>query len=101
MRIKKFLESEINDISPDRVIEILESLSVILSEIDQKSETIDSLINELNNFKSTNKSSNDQIDDSISNLELIRNLFKDSVDKIDNVVSNMRDYNKSGRKYLY
>lgn len=101
MRIKKFFESDISDISPDRVIEINELLTRMISDISQKSESIDSLINELNNFRSTSKSNNDQIDDSVSNLEFIRNLFNDSVDKIDNVVSNMNDYNKNGRKFLY
>jgi ABC-type transporter Mla subunit MlaD len=101
MKIRRFDESEMSDISPDRVIEILQSLTTMSSEMDQRIELIDSLINELNNFKSSSKSNNDQIDDSISNLEITRRLFKDSLDKMDNVASNMRDYNQNGRKFLY
>jgi ABC-type transporter Mla subunit MlaD len=101
MRIRRFNESEIGDMSPDRVVEIVQSLTTMSSDMDQRVEVIDSFINELNNFKSISKSSNDQIDDSISNLEIARGLFKDSLDKIDNVVNNMRDYNQNGRKYLY
>ncbi len=101
MKIRRFDESDMNDISPDRVVEILQSLTVMSSDMDQRVELIDSLINELNNFKSTSKSNNDQVDDSISNLEIVRSLFKDSLGNLDSVVSNMRDYNQNGRKFLY
>ena len=101
MKIRRFLESEGMDISPDRVTDILEILSSMVADVNQKIETVDSFINELNNFKSDSKSNNDQIDDSVSNLELLRGHLKDSIDKMDNTISSMRDYNQSGRKYLY
>jgi ABC-type transporter Mla subunit MlaD len=69
--------------------------------LNQKNEVVDSLINELNNFKSDSEKSSDQIDDTISNLQLIRKYLSDTTDKLDNVVNNMDDYSKNGRKYLY
>jgi ABC-type transporter Mla subunit MlaD len=101
MRIFKFNEAELSEISPDRVSEIIENMSTISNDVRQKQESIDALINELGNFKTSNKSSNDQIDDSISSLEILRKLLGDSLDKMDNVVINMKDYSKDGRKYLY
>ena len=62
---------------------------------------IDSLINELNNYRTQSRTKNDQIDDSISNLQLVRGSFSDSIDKVDNVIISMKDYNKSGRNFLY
>ena len=50
MRIKKFNEADLQDISADRVDEVKESMTEMSSDVAQKSETIDSLINELNNF---------------------------------------------------
>jgi len=101
MKIRKFNESEISDISSDRVEEIKKSMTEMSSDINQKTETIDSLINELNNFKGNSDKSNDQIDDTISNLQLVRKYLGDITDKLDNVVNNMDDYNKNGRNMLY
>ena len=70
-------------------------------DLNQKNEVVDSIINELNNFKSDSEKSSDQIDDTISNLQLIRKYLSDTTDKLDNVVNNMNDYSKNGRKYLY
>lgn len=101
MRIKRFNESEMSDISTDRVLEITNSISDMLSDLTQKSEFIDSLVNELNNFRSSSSSKNDQIDDSVSNLELSKKYISDLIDKLDSVSQNMKDYNQNGRKYLY
>jgi methyl-accepting chemotaxis protein len=101
MKIKKFNENEIQNISSERVDEITESLTELSKQIEQKNEMIDSLINELNNYQTQSRTKNDQIDDSISNLQLVRGLFSDSIDKVDNVVISMKDYNKSGRNFLY
>lgn len=97
----KFNESDIQDISSDRIEEIISSLTEMSSDVNQKNEIIDSLINELNNFRGNSGKSNDQIDDSISNLQLIRKSFSDSIDKLDNVVIDIKDYNENGRKFLY
>ncbi len=101
MKIKRFNESEVSDLSTDRVLEITNSISDMISTLDQKSEFIDSLINELNNFRSSSTSKNDQIDDSVSNLELAKKYVLDLLDKLDSVSQNMKDYNQNGRKYLY
>ena len=78
--MKKFSESieELQDISSDRVEEIIKSMSEMTSDINQKNEQIDSLINELNNYRSKSGKSSDQIDDAISNLQLIRKSFSDA-----------------------
>ncbi len=101
MRIRKFNENDVSDISNDRSEEIIQTLSDLANYVNEKKEVIDSLINELDDFRSPKNNKNDQIDDSISNLQLLRGCLSDSVDKIDNVVINIKDYNKSGRKYLY
>jgi archaellum component FlaC len=101
MKIRKFNESDIQNISSDRVDQITESLTELSKQIEQKNEMVDSLINELNNYRTQSRTKNDQIDDSISNLQLVRGLFSDSIDKVDNVLISMKDYKKSGRKYLY
>lgn len=101
MKIKRFNESEVSDLSTDRALEITNSISDMISTFDQKSEIIDSLINELNNFRSSSTSKNDQIDDSVSNLELAKKYVLDLLDKLDSVSQNMKDYNQNGRKYLY
>ena len=101
MKIKRFNESEVSDLSTDRVLEITNSISDMISTLDQKSEFIDSLINELNNFRSSSTSKNDQIDDSVSNLELAKKYVLDLLDKLDSVSQNMKDYNQNVRKYLY
>lgn len=101
MKIRRFNEAEISDISTDRVLEIIKMISDMSSDLNQKSENIDALLNELNNFRSSSKGKNDQIDDSVANLEFVKNHFKDSLDKLDNIVQNMKDYNQNGRKYLY
>lgn len=100
MKIRKFNEAELQDISSDRINEIIESMREMLSDINQKGEVVDSLINELNNFRS-NANSNDQIDDSIANFQFIRSYFSDITDKVDSVINSMENYNKSGRKFLY
>lgn len=101
MKIRRFNEAEISDISTDRVLEIIKMISDMSSDLNQKSENIDALLNELNNFRSSSKGKNDQIDDSVANLEFVKNHFKDSLDKLDNIAQNMKDYNQNGRKYLY
>jgi hypothetical protein len=66
-----------------------------------KSKYIESLLNELNNFRSDSKKGNDQIDDSIAALQVIKKDVDDCNDKIDTVINNLMDYNDGGRKYMY
>ena len=62
---------------------------------------IESLENELDNYKSDSQKGNDQIDDSIFALQVIKKNITDSLDKIDTVVKNLQSYDDEGRKYLY
>jgi uncharacterized phage infection (PIP) family protein YhgE len=101
MKIKRFNEDEQVDISTERVNEMVEQLRDFASTMNDKSKLVESLINELNNYRSDSKKGNDQIDDSIAALQVIKKDIDDSSDKLDTVVSNLLDYNEGGRKYLY
>lgn len=99
MKIKRFNEQM--DISSERIGEIVENLIDFSSILDDKSKFIESIINELNNYKSESKKGNDQIDDSLAALQVLKKDIEDSLDKVDTVVNNLNDYNEGGRKYLY
>lgn len=102
MRIKRFNEAtEEVDISSDRIDEILTELKEVAATFDDKNKLVESLENELNNYKSDSKKGNDQIDDSIFALQVIKKNISDSLDKIDTVVKNLQSYDDEGRKYLY
>lgn len=101
MKIKRFNESEQLDISIERIGEIVESVKEMMDFIDDKSDFLESLLNELNNYKNESTKGNDQIDDSIASLQVAKKDVDNILDKLDNVVSNLKDYNDSGRKYLY
>lgn len=101
MKIKRFNEDEQVDISSERIIEINEELKDLASTMLDKSKYVESILNELNNYKSDSKKGNDQIDDSISALQVIKKDIDDCNDKIDTVINNLMDYNDGGRKYMY
>ena len=101
MKIKRFNESEQLDISTERVGEIVDGVKEMMAFIDDKSDFLESLLNELNNYKNESSKGNDQIDDSIASLQVAKKDVDNILDKLDNVVSNLKDYNDSGRKYLY
>jgi chromosome segregation ATPase len=101
MKIKRFNEDEQVDISSERVSEINEQLKDFAATMLDKSRYIESLLNELNNFKSDSKKGNDQIDDSIAALQVIKKDVDNCNDKIDTVINNLMDYNDGGRKYMY
>ena len=103
MKIKRFhenIEEEVN-ISQERVGEMIEELKEVLSGLENRSSTIDSYLNELENYQSKSTKGNDQIDDSISSFQIAKRGIDDSIDKIDNVINNLMSYNDEGRKYLY
>jgi hypothetical protein len=101
MKIKRFNEDEQVDISSERVSEITDQLKDFTATMLDKSKYVESLLNELNNFKSDSKKGNDQIDDSIAALQVIKKDVDDCNDKIDTVINNLMDYNEGGRKYMY
>jgi chromosome segregation ATPase len=102
MRIKRFNEATQEvDISSDRIDEILIELKETAAAIEDKNKLIESLENELDNYKIDSQKGNDQIDDSIFALQVIKKNITDSLDKIDTVVKNLQSYDDEGRKYLY
>jgi septal ring factor EnvC (AmiA/AmiB activator) len=101
MKIKRFNEDEQVDISSERVSEINEQLKDFAATMLDKSKYVESLLNELNNYKSDSKKGNDQIDDSIAALQVIKKDVDDCNDKIDTIINNLMDYNDGGRKYMY
>jgi prefoldin subunit 5 len=80
---------------------MIEELKEVLSDLEDRSSTIDSYLNELENYQSKSTKGNDQIDDSISSFQIAKRGIDDSIDKIDNVINNLMSYNEDGRKYLY
>jgi ABC-type transporter Mla subunit MlaD len=101
MKIKRFNESEQVDISSERIEEILDNLKQLSSTLEDKGKFVDSLINELNNYKSNSQKGNDQVDDSVAALQVIKKDLDNSLDKTDTVLTNLMDYTERGRKYLY
>jgi len=101
MKIKRFNENEQVDISAERVNEIIEELKDFSAIMNDKSKYVESLLNELGNYKSESTKGNDQIDDSIAALQIVKKDADDCVDKIDTIVNNFLDYNDNGRSYMY
>jgi uncharacterized phage infection (PIP) family protein YhgE len=102
MRIKRFNEAtEQVDISSERIDELMSELKETISTIDSKNKFIESIENELNDYKSDSQRGNDQIDDSIFALQVIKKNLSDSLDKFDTIISNLQSYDDEGRKYLY
>jgi ABC-type transporter Mla subunit MlaD len=101
MKIRRFNENEEVNISSDRIDEIVDELKTFADEIKDKSVYVESLLNELDNYKSKSTSSNDQIDDSISALQIIKSDLDDDFYKIDTIVNNLLNYKDDGRNFMY
>ena len=101
MKIRRFNESEQVDISSERIEEMLDNLKQLSSTLDDKGKFVDSLINELNNYKSDSQKGNDQVDDSVAALQVIKKDLDNSLEKTDTVITNLMNYSEEGRKYLY
>jgi ABC-type transporter Mla subunit MlaD len=102
MKIYKFNESNIlDDISPDRIDEVLNKLTETSNILDDKMESIQSLIGEFSKFKSNSKKSNDQIDDTVLSLESLKSKMSDSLQIISSINENLENYKENGRKYIY
>ena len=100
-RIKRFNENEQIDISPERTNEIIDELKDMSSAIADKKKLAESIVGELESYKSDSSKSNDQIDDSIAALQLVIKDLETSGDKVDTTISNLQNYSEEGRKYLY
>jgi ABC-type transporter Mla subunit MlaD len=100
MRIKRFNES-VDDISPDRTKEIINWLTDLSDSINGQKNHIESIIKELENYKSESKKGNDQIDDSILSLDTLNAQFSKSIENLDNVVNSLNSYIDDGRDFIY
>lgn len=102
MRISKFNESNtLNDISNDRIKEILDSMRNTSDIVNDKIDEIQTLIGEFSKFKGKSRKSNDQIDDTILNLESLKSKMSDILSTISSINENLSDYKENGRRYLY
>ena len=102
MKIRKFNEAEESIVlSGDRVEEIIQDLTSITTSISEKKKVINSIVSELENYRSKSNTSNNQIDDAYLNLDSIDVKLNDSIDIIDNVLVLLKGYSEGGEKYLY
>jgi hypothetical protein len=111
MRIKRFFENEVqgpegksdlNDISPDKVNQIIDGITSAISTFEEKLEVLKKSQNDLTKFKSNSKDSNDQIDDSVVSLgDVTDSIQKKVIDELDSIKSKLEDYIKEGRQFLY
>lgn len=100
MKIRKFNE-QIEDISNDRIDEIVEEITKTSEFLNEKQEFFDSLLNELEQFRSEKANTIDQIDEAIKNVQFIKNTLSEVFDKMDNCVVELENYKEEGRRYLY
>ena len=84
MKIRRFNEGDQVDISSERINEVLDELKDFTSLMDEKSKYVESLLNELNNYKSESKKGNDQIDDSIAALQVMKKDIDEDITCNDN-----------------
>lgn len=102
MKIKKFFESsQIDDISKERVDEIIIELTSLMTEFNNSREDLVSFSSELGRYRSKSSKTNDQIDDSSITLDDVVSKLDSIISSVDVVISNLNDYNSNGRKYLY
>lgn len=102
MKIKKFWEkNEIMNLPSEETTEIIDQLQSTIQDLDEKKSEIFKMKNTLMNYQNKDLKKNDQIDDVVSNLEISLRSLSDSISKIDECLNLLRDYNESGRKYLY
>jgi hypothetical protein len=97
MKIKRFNESEQRNISNERVTEMIAELKTTKSYLVDKNKLMGEYLNELNNYKSSNKKGNDQIDDSIFSFQIIRKYLTESISQLNDIIDNLDDYNEKGR----
>ncbi len=111
MKIRRFYENEVqgpegkidlmNDISSERVEEIIKDLSEQVASLDEFVKTNQKFESEFEKYRSKSKKGNDQIDDSVINLQRIIKSLEDAKSSVDTLVTGLEDYIKSGRKYIY
>jgi anti-sigma28 factor (negative regulator of flagellin synthesis) len=112
MKIKRFFESELqgpdgsidltNDISTQRVEEIIKDITTFLDRLDESHTTLKKFEEELTKYKSSSKKGNDQIDDSVIQLQQVNKTIESDVkSKLDDIVDKLKNYIEDGRNYIY
>lgn len=102
MKIRKFNEAdEVIEISNDRVTEILLILNQMNSNFQSKEKEIQSICNELLNFRSKSTTANNQIDDTTLNLEVVSTKLQEINSSLDVILESLNDYLENGPRYLY
>lgn len=102
MKIRRFDEGEDSiNISNERVVEIIKELTSMSSDIDSKAKTVNSLLSELENYRSNSKKSNNQIDDASLSMDSVKSKLDESTSLIDSIINLLKDYNEGGEKFLY
>ena len=102
MKIRKYNESTgLDNISNERITEILDEMKKISSFIDDKKNEVQSFTGELSKFKSKTNKSNDHIDDTVSNLESLNSKMYYILSSLNSINNNLTDYKENGRRYLY
>lgn len=100
MRIRRFNEN-VEEISPQRIRDITELLGSLSDLINDKKKNIETIIKELEPFRSKSKKTNDQIDDTIILLQTVNSQFIKSIDGLDNSINSLDNYTEKGRDFLY
>ena len=101
MKIRRFNEAEEMNISNERVEEIINELSSMTSDINEKTKSISTLAGELENYRSKSKQANNQIDDASLNMDSLKSKLDESTTLLDNIIDLLQDYTEGGEKYLY
>ena len=101
MRIRKISEDLVQDISSEKVEEMIKNLKDISEIIDEKKREIKKISTDLSAFSNKKEKKNDQVDDSILNFEKVDANLLDALSLLDTVYKNLEDYKDNGRKYLY
>jgi len=101
MKIRRFNEAEEMNISNERVEEIINELSSMTSDINEKAKSIYTLAGELENYRSKSKQANNQIDDASLNMDSLKSKLDESTTLLDNIIDLLKDYIEGGEKYLY
>lgn len=98
MRIQRFNESLVEEMSFDKVQDIISGLKQTLDNISNNLSFIDSVNNDFDNFKSSSDRPNDQIDNSIFNIQIVKKNLESSIEKINDTISQLNDYIDNGRR---
>lgn len=98
MKILRFNESDLNDISIEKTTDIISDLRQTADTLSDKLTLIDTISNELQNYKSQSDKPNDQIDDSIFNIQTVKKNLEESIEKLKDTIVTLNDYTDNGRK---